>query len=121
LKALTRETYTPWILFVVLALSVTLVSSCQNYGGKIETVDESFGLAATLIDTGYDLIGLAFSKGTITRDKAVEFRNSLVEAENALRIAEAAYRNGKAYDSGVFSTARAVLTTIRAAIPSTPG
>ena len=55
------------------------------------------------------------SSAKIERTKGVELRNQLVEAENALRIAEAAYRAGKSYDASVFATARAVLSTVRAA------
>lgn len=114
-----NRNYAPWTLFVVLAFSVTLVSSCQMYGGKVETVDESFGLAATLIATGYDLVGLAYQKQNITRDKALELRNQLAESESALRIAETAFRAGRTYDTTVFTSTRAVLSIVRAATTST--
>lgn len=119
MKALTREIYTPWILFVTLALSVTLVSSCSTIGGKVETPNEAFALSATLLETGYDMVRIAFRDGSLDRDKALELRNSLAEAENAVRLAESAYRQGQAYDQNVFSKIRAVLSTVRSAIAVT--
>lgn len=115
MRAKLNPIYTPWILFVTLAFSVTLVSGCQNYGGKPETPNESFALAATLIETGYDIIRLGVQSQDITRAKGIELRNQVVEAENALRIAETSYQAGRSYNANVFSSVRAVLSTVRAA------